>query len=155
MRTNMSLRVKRLIAYVYDLCYRIGLYVQIRLLRVNQIFIQRLGDSPTWWWQSCWMLSDSSDVSMTVVIDAIWFVRSCDDLRHCVTVLIGCPRGSVRRLRTSGIFSTTILSSDWTILVIRSSGFCRGLLLVYLAMERLILTLDRLLDDKHLVNLVE
>ena len=41
-----------------------------------------------------------------------------------------------------------ILCSDWTVLVVRYFGFRRDLLSTYCAMERPILTLDRLLDDE-------
>ena len=64
------------------------------------------------------MLSDSYDVAMTVVMDFIRFVRRSDDRRDnvirfvqrsndrcdCVTVLIGRPGGSVRRMRLLGSF---------------------------------------------------
>ena len=56
--------------------------------------------------------------------DARLFVRRCNDrqwmLDDYVTVLISRPRGSVHRIRSSGIFSITILRSDWGILVVRS-----------------------------------
>ena len=76
-------------------------------------------------------------------------------LDDSVTIFIGSFGGSVRRMQSSGLFSTTILRSYWAVLVIRSSGFRRNLLLTYLVMERPILTLDRLLDDEHLLNPVE
>ena len=71
-----------------------------------------------------------------------------------MTVLIRRPGGSVQRMRSSGLFSTTILHSDWDVLVVRSSGFRRDLLLTYLVMECPILTFNRLLDDEYLLNLV-
>ena len=37
-----------------------------------------------------------------------------------VTVLIRRPGGSVRRMRSSGLFSTTILHSNWDVRVVRS-----------------------------------
>ena len=100
-------------------------------------------------WPSWWMLDDLSDVAMAVLMDARWFVWRCDGRRDCVTVLIGCPGGSVRRMRSSGIFSTAILRYDWTVLVIWSSGFCHDIFLKYFAMESPILNLDRLLDDEQ------
>ena len=72
-----------------------------------------------------------------------------------MTVLIRRPGGSVRRIRSSGIFSTTILRSDWSVLVVRSGGFRHDLLLEYLALERLILNFNRLFDDEYLLNTVE
>ena len=100
-------------------------------LRIKRLFLQRLGDSSKWQWQSCWMLSDLSDVAMTGMMDAILFVWRCDDRRDCVTVLIGRPGGSVQRMWSSGIFFPKIWRSDWTVFVIRSSGIRRDLLTAY------------------------
>ena len=36
---------------------------------------------PTLWWSLWWILSDLFDVAMTVMMDAIWFVRRCNDHR--------------------------------------------------------------------------
>ena len=72
-----------------------------------------------------------------------------------MTVLIGRPRGSVQRIRSSGLFYTTILRSDWAVLVVPSSVLRRDFLSTYLAMERPILTLDPIRDDEHLLNPVE
>ena len=66
-----------------------------------------------------------------------------------MTVLIGLPGGFIRRMQSFGPFSTTILRSDWAVLVVQYSGFRRDLLLTYFAMERPILTLDRLFDDEQ------
>ena len=109
MHTNTSLCIERLIEYVYKLCARSGSCAQIRLcaaycvrillvclkrlmrtsvsLRVKRLILQRLGDALTWRWQSCLMISDSSDVAMTVVIDAISFVQRCND-HHDVCYII-------------------------------------------------------------------
>ena len=77
------------------------------------------------------MLDDSSDVGMTVVMDAKSFVQRCDDCRDCVTVLISHPGGFFRRMRSSRLFSKAILRSDWTVLVVRSSDFRLDLLSEY------------------------
>ena len=130
-------------AYGYVFARKAAYYVRIRLvrskrlmrastsLRVKRIFLQILGDSSTWLWQSCWMLYDLSDIVMTIMIDAIWFVGCCDDCRDGMTALIGCPGGSVPRMRSSGLFSLPIWRSDWTVFVVRSSGFRRDLLSTY------------------------
>ena len=73
-------------------------------------------------------------------------------LDDSVTVLIGLPRGSIRRMRSYGILYTKILRSDWAVLVVRSLGFLRNLLLTYFDMEHPTLTLDRLLDDEQYLN---
>ena len=71
-----------------------------------------------------------------------------------VTILVGRPSGSFRRMQYYGLFSTTILPYDCSVLVVRSLGLRQDLLLAYLAFERPILNLDRILDDEYLLNLV-
>ena len=86
-------------------------------------------------------------------------IQRCDDrqwmLDDYVTILLRRPGGSVQRMRSPGIFSTTILRSDWAVLVIRYRGFRRDLLLAYLALERPIFNFGCLLDDEYLLNPVE
>ena len=118
-------------------------------LHVKRLFLQRLGDSLTWRLQLFWMISDLSDVMMTVVMDSIWFVGGCNDCRDCVTVLISRPRGYVRRMRSSDPFSTMIWFYDWTVFVVRSSGFRSNLLWRTFATELPIITLECLLDDEQ------
>ena len=124
MRTSTSLCVKPLLLHALYLLFDVAMTVVL-------------------------MLDDSSGVTMTDVMDARWFVQRCNDHRDCVIVLIDCPGGSVRRMQYSWLFSTIILRSDWTVLVVRSSGFRRDLLSTYFVMERPILTLDRFLDDEQ------
>ena len=76
MRLTTSFARKAAFAYVYNLCARGNMS-----LRVKRILLQRLGDSSTQWWPSWWILSDSSDVAMTVVMVVIWLVRRSDDRR--------------------------------------------------------------------------
>ena len=153
---NTSLRVKRLIAYVYDLCARSGsciqvsLCVQIGLLRTyttcglevayayeyvfarKAAFLQRLGYSLTWQWQSFWMLSDSSDVAMTAVIDSIWFVWRWYNRRDgwylirptLRWLLLLCDRldRSPQRIRPRDAILWSLLSNDPTF---RLDRLCR------------------------------
>ena len=169
-RTSTSLRLKSLIAYVYDLCAWSNLCVLVRLCAQSGLFCtyttcalktayayeyvfvcKSVFPSTPWW---------LVDVAITVVLDAIWFVRSCydcrdwwylilptlqllpwcmlsdfsercDDSRDCENVLIGLPGGYIWRMRSSGVFSPTIWRSDWTVFVVWSSGFRQYLLLTY------------------------
>ena len=82
-------------------------------------------------WPLWCMLDDLSDVAMTARMDARWFVQRSNDHRECMTVLIDHPGGSIWRMQSSGIFYTTIFRSDWTVLVVWSSGFHRDLLSTY------------------------
>ena len=132
-------------------------------LHVTRLFLHRLGESLTWRWQSFLMLSDLSNIVMTVVIDAISFVWLCDD--RCNRCYYFHPK-----LRWPSLLYEHI---DWSPWMIRSEScdllvsflqqydvpigpsFLFGLhssAVIFFhrtfAMECLILTLDRLFDDE-------
>ena len=142
MRTNTSLRVKLLIAYIYylcarsDLCVRVHICAWINLVRMyttcvleeTYAYEYSFARKATYY-STAFLTSWRDDDSRA---DARWFVQRCDDRRwmldDSVTVLIGCPVGSVWRMHSSGIFSSRILHSVWAVLVVIPSGFRHNLL---------------------------
>ena len=79
--TITSFAGKTVYLYVYGLCAVSDLCVRIRLLSIKRLMLQGLFDSFDVAMMSCWMLSDSLDVAMTVGIDVIQFVRRIVDRR--------------------------------------------------------------------------
>ena len=197
-RIRIFKRLCAMYAALWDLS---GLCIQIRLLHLERILSKVFVNCSTYRWSSIWMISDSSDVVMTVVMDVIWFirryndrrdgffpirlmlwwpswwmfsdssnvvitvvmdvvrfVRSCDDRRdRCCPIrqTLGWPSWLCDRLDWS---SQRIRPKDtifWAFfsnyLMIRLNHPCRSVFRVprTFAIERPILTLDRLFDDEQ------
>ena len=95
------------------------------------------------------MLSDYSDVAMTIVMEVILFVQPNDYRCVCVTILIGRPEDPSDGCNLQGIFSPTILHSNWPVLSVRLQGSAEIFFRRNFAIERPILTLDHLFDDEQ------
>ena len=149
MRTNTSLRVKWLIAYVYDLCARSGLCVRVRLCAQSGFFFNVLVNCwrgnesragcylihPTLQWPLLLMLSDSSDVAMTFgIMWPSWLVALSDPSKGC-DILVSFLWWSDVLIGPSFLFGL--------------QGSAEIFFWCTFAKERLILTLELLFDDEQ------
>ena len=86
---------------------------------------------------------------MDVMMDVILFVWRIDDRSVCVTVLIGCLEDPPEGCNFESLFSLTIWRSDWTVLSVSLQGSDEIFFWRTFAIERPILTLELLFDDKQ------
>ena len=117
MRTNMSLCVKQLNAYIYNLCARSDLYVRVTHFARKATYASRsLSIVLTWIWQS---MDDSFKVLMTV--DGLLDCSSrCNDHRWSIRLFFDRPDSFPRRICLKDtifrLLFATILTSDWAVL---------------------------------------